>query len=274
MTQGMKMYVLDNGSQVLDKSFLVAGCANATVDNRNPDAIWQEIPIHTFLVDHPDGYILFDTACSPEWKTAWPEFIHKQSPYIVSDEQVFTNRLKQLNLAPGDISKVVMSHLHVDHAGNLHACKNAEIFVNDAELTTTMRQYTLREDLDVHVPCDIEAFLAARLAWRPVLAGEKEVQIADGVTILNLGSGHAWGMLTLRVDLRRSGTFLLVADALYMRESLGPPIRVPGIIHDSLGYVRTAKFLGAYAKKHDATILFGHDMEQFRTLRKAPEYYD
>lgn len=40
----MKMYVLDNGSQILDKSFLVAGCNVATTDNKNPQAIWQEQP--------------------------------------------------------------------------------------------------------------------------------------------------------------------------------------------------------------------------------------
>ncbi len=271
----MKMYVLDNGSQILDKSFLVAGCTSATTDNKNPDTIWQEIPIRSFLIDHPDGKIVFDTGCSPDFASKWPEFIHKQSPYRVTEEQIFLNRLAQLQVKPEDVQKVVMSHLHVDHAGNLSAFKNAEIFVNNDEFTTTLRNYVRGTDLDVHVPVDIEAFIAAKLNWRPVMPEEKEVPIAEGVTVLNLGSGHSWGMLGLRVDLKNSGTFLLVADALYLQENLGPPIKTPGIIHDSLGFVRTAKFLGDYAKKHHATILFGHDMAQFKTLKKSPaEYYD
>lgn len=271
----MKLYVLDNGSQILDKSFLVAGCTSATTDNKNPDTIWQEIPIHSFLIDHPEGYIVFDTGCSPDFETKWPEFIHKQSPYRATEDQLFLNRLAQLNVKPEQVKTVVMSHLHVDHAGNLGAFKNAEIYVNDAEFTTTVRNYVRGTDLDVHVPVDVESFIAAKLNWRLVPEEEKEVPIADGVTVLNLGSGHSWGMLALRVDLKNSGTFLIVADSLYMQENLGPPIKTPGIIHDSLGFVRTAKFLGNYAKKHNATILFGHDMAQFNTLKKAPaEYYD
>ncbi len=272
----MKMHVLDCGTQKLDKGLLVAGCPLATIDNPDPKAIWQEIPIHTFLIESADGYVLFDTACSPDWKTKWPQFMFEQSPVVaINEEHSLLNRLDQLGVKPDDIGTVVISHLHNDHAGHLRYFKKATVYVNDAELTTTLRQYCLGEGLNVHVPVDIEAFLAAGLSWRPVMADEAEVDIAPGLKILNLGSGHSWGMLTLRVDLEKSGTFLLVADALYMAENAGPPIRVPGIIHDSVGFARSAKFLVDYAKKHNATILYGHDKEQFRTLRKAPgAYYD
>jgi glyoxylase-like metal-dependent hydrolase (beta-lactamase superfamily II) len=268
------MYVFDNGYQSEDRTFMVAGSSTADVNDKNRKALWIDIPIQTFLIDHPEGCILFDTACSPHHATAWPEFINLVSPYTVTEEQTLFARLKNLGLTPNDIATVVISHLHVDHAGNLSAFKKAKIYVSDVELTTTVRNYVVGDDLDVHVPVDIEAFIAARLNWRPVMEDEKELEIAPGVTILNLGSGHSWGMLALRVDLGNSGTFLLVADALYMRENLGPPIRVPGIIHDTVGYKRTAKFLENYARKHGATILFGHDMEQFKSLRKPPEYYD
>lgn len=272
----MKMHVLDCGVQKLDKSLLVAGCTLATVDDENPDAVWQPIPIHAFLIDHPDGYILFDTAFSPHWQTKWPEFMLKQSPVVeMREEQYLLNRLKQLGVAPDDVRTVVVSHLHNDHAGNLGAFTKAKVFVNDAELTTTLRQYVLGYDLNVHLTVDIEAFIAAKLNWRPVMAHEKEVPVAPGVTILNLGSGHSWGMLTLKVELPNSGTFLLVADAIYMSDNAGPPIRVPGIIHDSVGYLRSANYLLEYAEKHNAVILYGHDIDQFKTLRKAPDaFYD
>lgn len=270
----VKMYVFDHGYQSEDKSFMVACCATASMDNKNPDSIWIDIPIQTFLIQHPGGNILFDTACSPEYKTAWPAETENVAPYTVTEEQTLFARLKSLGLTPGDISTVVMSHLHMDHAGNLAAFKKATIYVSDAEITTTVRNYVVGDDINVHVPVDIEAFIAAKLHWRPVLDRETEIGLAPGVTILNLGSGHSWGMLALRVDLANSGTFLLVADALYMRENLGPPVRVPGIIHDTIGYTRTAAFLADYAAEHDATILFGHDMDQFGTLRKPPEFYD
>ena len=61
-----KLYVLDNGRMKMDKNFMVAMHNPATVDNPNPPAEFVEFPIYTVLIDHPDGKILFDTACHPE----------------------------------------------------------------------------------------------------------------------------------------------------------------------------------------------------------------
>ena len=271
----MKLYVLDNGTEILDKSYLVAGANSATTDCKNPDILWQEIPIHTFLIDHPHGYILFDTACDPDFRKNWPAFIEKQSPYMVSEEQLLLNRLEQLHIRPEEIRTVVMSHLHVDHAGNLSAFSNAQIYVNDEEFTTTLRQYALRQDMDVHVPSDVEHFLAAGLHFRPVLKEEAFLEIAPGVRILNLGPGHSFGMLALEVRLPNSGNFLLAADAIYLRENIEPSISPPGILYDSAGYRKTVRFLTGYAREHNCRILFGHDMEQFDTLTKSTDgYYD
>lgn len=271
----MKLYVLDNGTEILDKSYLLADANKATTRSKNPETSWQKIPIHTFLIDHPDGYILFDTACDPDFKKNWPPFIELQSPYFVTEEQFLLSRLKELNIQPEDIKTVVMSHLHVDHAGNLSAFTNARIYVNDQEFTTTLRQYALRKDMDVHVPSDVEHFLDARLHWRPVLENEKVVELVPGVRIHNLGSGHSFGMLALEVNLSNSGNFLLVADAIYMRENIEPDICPPGILYDSLGYKKTVCYLKDYARQHHCQILFGHDMEQFSTLIKSTEgYYD
>jgi glyoxylase-like metal-dependent hydrolase (beta-lactamase superfamily II) len=81
-------------------------------------------------------------------------------------------------------------------------------------------------------------------------------------------------MTGLFVSLANSGNFLFSADALYRSENLGPPVRIPGLIFDSPGYVKSANFIAEYAKNTDAKIIFGHDMRQFATLKKAPEYYD
>ena len=271
----MKLYVLDNGTETLDRSYLLAGANSADTRNKNPDIIWQTIPIHTFLIDHPQGYILFDTACDPDYKKNWPPFIELQSPYSVEEDQLLLNRLLQLEIRPEEVSMVVMSHLHVDHAGNLNAFKNAQIYVNDEEFTATLRQYALGRDMDVHVPSDVEHFLNAKLNWRPVLKVEQILEIAPGVRILNLGPGHSFGMLALEVRLPNNGSFLLVSDAVYMRENIEPDICPPGILYDSLGYKRTVRYLKEYAKSNRCRILFGHDIEQFGTLITSTEgYYD
>lgn len=271
----MKFYVLDLGYEKLDKSALVAGCTNAKTYNPEPKAIWQKIPIQAYLIEHPEGYILFDTGCDPDFKTNWPAFIEEDSPYYVTEEQLLLNRLAQLNVKPEDIKYVVISHLHVDHAGGLKNFKNATVYVNDEEFTATVCNYVKGEDLNVHVPCDIEAFIQAKLKWRTVMPEEKELELVPGVTLLNFGSGHSWGMLGMKVELENTGNLLCVADSVYMKDNLYPNIRIPGIIYDSVGYVRTAKFILDYIKKNDCKLLYGHDIEQFDTLIKSQDgYYD
>lgn len=260
----------------LDDSTLIAGRRMGTEDNRNPPAFWTDIPIHTFLIDHPDGYILFDTACSPKGMTErWPEFLKQLSPYDVPEEGILANRLAQLNVRPADIKYVVMSHLHVDHGGCLELFTNSEIIVSDNEFTKTMRQYVMNDDLGVHVPADIKAWINAGLKWRPVETDEKEIELLKGVTILNLGPGHSWGMLGLLVELENSGNIILASDAIYTRENQGPPIKLSSIVYDSLGYINTIKYLTTLGKKRNAQIWCGHDKEQFATLTKSTEgFYD
>ncbi|MBQ7703001.1 MAG: N-acyl homoserine lactonase family protein, partial [Firmicutes bacterium] len=57
--------------------------------------------------------------------------------------------------------------------------------------------------------------------------------------------------------------------AIYSEEHFGPPARMAGICTDEKGYFETIEFLREYAKKHDVRILYGHDMKQFRSLKKT-----
>jgi glyoxylase-like metal-dependent hydrolase (beta-lactamase superfamily II) len=272
----IKLYVLDNGKMWQDDSLLVAGSRLGNANNKNPPVNWADIPIHTFLIEHPDGYILFDTSCHPKGMTErWPEWQRLQSPYEVPEEGLLLNRLEQLKVRPSDIKYVVISHLHVDHGGCLEYFKNSEIIVSDSEFTKTMRQYVMNEDLGVHMPLDIKEWIKAELKWRPLETAEKQVELLEGVTILNLGPGHSWGMLGLLIELEKSGNVILASDAIYTKENVGPPMRLPGIMYDSLGYGNTIKYLTDLANKRSAQIWYGHDRVQFAGLLKSPEaHYD
>ncbi len=271
----MKFYILDNGWETLDKSYFIAGANAATASDRNPVNEWIDIPIQAYLITSEYGNILFDTGCDVDWKKNWPEFIPEQSPYFVTEEQYLLNRLGQLGLEAKDIDYVIISHLHVDHAGNLYHFTDSQIFVNENELVQTLKGYATNRDLDVHVPSDIKRFIDAGLNWKTLGDEVAEYELIPGVTILNWGSGHSFGMLGMKVALKNTGNLLVAADALYCRENIEPEIKVPGILYDSLGYKRTAKKIVEYARETESKILFGHDMEQFKALKKSTEgYYD
>ncbi|SHI23943.1 Metallo-beta-lactamase superfamily protein [Sporobacter termitidis DSM 10068] len=272
----MKMYILDNGKLMLDRANIIAGNRLATVVDKHPEAEWTEIPVNTFLIDHPDGLVLFDTACDPKGMSDnWPASSKLVSPYEAPEGGYLHERLEQLKVKPEDVKYVVMSHLHTDHAGCLSLFKNAEVFVNETEFTETLKLYALREEKPAYSHSDIEAFLNAKLRWHLLDNTEKEYPLLDGLTIVNFGSGHTFGMLGLLVELPKAGNFLMVADALYTSENAGPPIKFSGLVYDSLGYVATAKFIAKYAKAHNAQVVYGHDKAQSDGMIKSTEgYYD
>jgi hypothetical protein len=97
----IKLYVLDNGKMWLDKSMLLAGYPMATVDCQSPVSEWVDIPVSTFLLDHPDGLVLFDTACDPKGMSEnWPESTKKASPYTFQEGETLPERLAQLKVRP------------------------------------------------------------------------------------------------------------------------------------------------------------------------------
>jgi glyoxylase-like metal-dependent hydrolase (beta-lactamase superfamily II) len=205
----------------------------------------------------------------------WSEENKNASPFVAAENGSVEERLRQLGLTPADVGTVVMSHLHTDHSGGLHLFKNAEVYVSDDEFTQVAKLWALGVAKPAYDRWDMGAYFGAGLNWRLVEREEQELSIAPGVTVLNFGSGHTYGLLGLLVELENPGNVLLVADAIHTKANAGPPVRSPGMVYDTLGYAATVKRIMRYAGERDARIIYGHDPEQFRELRLAPEeYYD
>lgn len=268
----MKMHVIGCGRMWLDRSGLYASQTEEKDQAGVPE--WVDIPVCTYLFEHPGGLVLYDTACDPEGMSKnWPEYNKSVSPHEAGEGEHLPERLGQLGLSPEDIRYVVMSHLHTDHAGCLKLFKNAEVFVDERELAQAAKQYALRVYQPAYIQSDIKGWLDAGLRWRTISPDEKTVQLLDGLTVLNFGPGHAYGMLGLFAELEESGNFLIVSDALYTEYNFGPPLRLPGLVTDTSGYIKTAEYIREFAARHDAKILFGHDKKQFESLIKAPDGY-
>lgn len=102
---------------------------------------------------------------------------------------------------------------------------------------------------------------------------EDNLELTEGINILNFGSGHAWGMLGLQINMPETGGIILASDAIYTAESFGPPIQPPGIIYDSLGYSNAVEKIRRIANQTNSQVWFGHDANQFKTFRKSNEGY-
>ncbi|OXM83918.1 AhlS family quorum-quenching N-acyl homoserine lactonase [Paenibacillus rigui] len=271
-----KLYVMDNGRMSMDKNWMIAMHNPATIHNPNAPTQFVEFPIYTVLIDHPEGKILFDTSCNPNSmgvEGRWTESTQQTFPWVASEECYLHNRLEQLKVRPEEIKYVIASHLHLDHAGCLEMFTNATIIVHEDELNGTLQSYARNQKEGAYIWADIDAWIKNHLQWKTVKRSEDNLELAEGIKIVNFGSGHAWGMLGLHIEMPETGGIILASDAIYTAESYGPPVKPPGIIYDSIGYRNTVEKIRTLAQRTNSQVWFGHDSEQFKQFRKSTEGY-
>jgi len=268
------MHVLDLGKLRLDKNFMVANSTVAMAKNPNPPGQLIDIPVSAFYIDHPDGTVLFDTGCHPDWagpNGRWPEGIQDIFPVIGGEDCYLPHRLEAMGLGPNQIDHVVLSHLHCDHAGCVEYFRKSNIIVHEDEFAAAALHYVKRIHTTPYVLKDVEAWMGLDLNWREVGRMDPDRDIVEGVKLLNFGAGHSYGMLGLQVSLRDHPDVILASDACYTAENFGPPMKPAGISYDSIGAARTIQRIRALADHSGAEVWFGHDIPQFESLRKADE---
>jgi glyoxylase-like metal-dependent hydrolase (beta-lactamase superfamily II) len=270
-----RLYVFDCGALYLDEQILIPGKNNVTYKNQKRPGEWALSPMTVYLVAHPKGYVLFDTGYHEDFLLSRQadQEMDRGAIFVAEEEQFLPQRLAQLNIKPEEITHVVQSHLHADHAGYLYMFKNADVYIHENEFTQTAKNYCLNKPAGgPYNFIDFERFYGAKLKWRLVEEDVKEIEILEGVKVLNFGHGHTYGNLGLHVELPNSGNFFLVSDALYTEQTIN---KLPGIVYDSLGYFKAVQFILKYAEAHNAKIIYGHNRFQMAELRKSPDaWYD
>jgi glyoxylase-like metal-dependent hydrolase (beta-lactamase superfamily II) len=212
---------------------------------------WYQCPSLAYVVEHPEGRILFDTGISPHWAEEWPAEFMGPRFSDVKTEDLLEAKLKSIGMGPEDFDIVVQGHLHMDHAGGLRLFEHAgaEIIVHEDEYRGVLN---LEEDSHFMSRADFE-FLPRK---KPTMVyGEQE--ILKGVRLISL-PGHTWGQMGMLVHLETTGWVLLASDAMHHHHTYGPP----GI--GNLASVDQAKWnnsiekIRRYAIKYQALIAPGH----------------
>ena len=163
-----------------------------------------------------------------------------------------------------DISTVICSHFDVDHAGYHDAFPYAEFVVQ-------REHYELARG-------GHPRFAAARPHWdHPALRYrlvDGDTELRDGITLLET-SGHAPGHQSVLVRLPHTGAVLLAIDAVVMQRLFNIE-RKAWPTDDDEAKLRgsTQKLLDLVRREGVALTIFGHDGQQWKTLKKSPEYYD
>jgi glyoxylase-like metal-dependent hydrolase (beta-lactamase superfamily II) len=97
------------------------------------------LPIWAWAIEHPEGVIVVDTGetarvMEPGWFPRWHPYFHTAVKFDVRPEQEIGPQLRERGIEPGDVRKVVLTHMHTDHSGGLAHFPDAEILVSRREM--------------------------------------------------------------------------------------------------------------------------------------------
>jgi N-acyl homoserine lactone hydrolase len=276
VSEQTRVYFICNGYIENDVALNVLMHNQGTADEPNKPGEWHRVPSISMLISHPQlGWILADTGSHKDAMNGyWPEAARKNSPVFRNDEDYLEARLAQVGLKPGDIDWLILTHLHLDHAGELRLFSNTKagrrVIVHEQELKQGLYE------LFVHNQTLVNAYLKPDfvgldgIKFEPVTG---DTPLADDLELLWL-PGHTAGLLGVMVHLQNSGTIIFMSDAAYVSENYGPPSRLPGILHDSVAFKASIEKVRWLERRYNAKVIFGHDLKQFQTLKHSPEFYD
>lgn len=268
-----KLFLLDLGRMHMLRSSFFGDLA----ENDPSASEMVEFPISAYLIEGPQGRILYDVGCHPDAmkpQGRWSETFQSQFPWSEGPDGEachLPNRLEQMGLGPDDINHVVLSHMHSDHAGCVEFFQKSQVIAHRNEYDVAL-EYHKRRDADcTYAWKDTEQWANQDMNWRFIEVHEKELSLTEKITLLNWGSGHSPGMLGLDVSLDDTGHVILTSDAIFTTENYGPPPRPARFHISATNAARTVEEIRNRAARLSAQVWCGHDMEQFMSLRHSTD---
>jgi N-acyl homoserine lactone hydrolase len=211
-----------------------------------------------YLIQTSDGKnILVDSGIAADYQSppGTPPHTH---------ESTVLTQLADLGLCPDDIDYLVCTHFDVDHAGYHDVFPNAELVVQREHYEVARNGHP--------------RYAAARPHWdHPALRYrllDGDTELVPGVTLL-VTSGHAPGHQSVLVRLPHTGAVVLAGDAVVLQRLFTPDRRAWPLDDDEEQLrASTRKLLDVVEREQVGLVVFGHDGDQWETLKKAPEYYE
>jgi glyoxylase-like metal-dependent hydrolase (beta-lactamase superfamily II) len=223
------------------------------------------VPVMSILVAHPRGRLLFDTGIHAQTRVdpIGRMGAERARRLVVksTDGEDVVSQLALLGLGPDDVRYVANSHLHFDHCGGNEFFPGSTFLVQKAELEAARRPGFAPgynpSPIDFDHPLDYR-----------MVDGEHDV-FGDGRVLLFPTFGHTPGHQSLRVRVGRGADVVCAADACYTRENMDRDV-LPRILWDGAIMRESLATLRRLRDRAGATLLYGHDPEQWGATPHAP----
>jgi glyoxylase-like metal-dependent hydrolase (beta-lactamase superfamily II) len=257
------IHLVDRGRIHADRAYVVDGASMASRQHPDPDHDIQEFVVWNAVIDHPEGTYLWDTGSHPDAGAGhWPAPLYEAFEHVDAADHRLADDLADAGFAIEDIDGVVMSHLHLDHAGGLHAFAGTDVpvYVHEEEIKYAYLSAKTDAGSIAYVGADFEH----DLNWHVIRGGRHA--FAQDVELLHL-PGHTPGMLGARFDLDAgAGTVLFTGDLVYDSANWAGASLTAGLLSDSRAWRESLESVRDIARRTNADVLFGHDRERFASV--------
>ena len=237
------------------------------------DREWTDpLPIYAFAIEHPEGVIVVDAGetartSEPGYFPRWHPYFHLSVRFAVAPDEEIGPQLRGLGITPGDVRRVVITHMHTDHAGGLHHFPHTEVLVSRGDLElATGRLARLRGYPSNHLPRWLDPTVV-ELSPAPYGPFPQSLPLtrAGDVTIVPL-PGHTPSHIGVAVE-DGDHTVLLAGDTSYNQE-LMLRCAVDGPSPDAAVAQLTHRRVQALAAERPTVYLVAHDPETATRLEE------
>jgi N-acyl homoserine lactone hydrolase len=176
-----------------------------------------DLPVPSFVIEHPKGLVLFDTGVNPQTAENPDQYWGRAAKFLnvrFSRNLTVDNQLREHGYNPADVKCVVVSHLHLDHAGGLALFPDAKFFIVKGELA-----HAYWPEPRLRPAFILGDILPTRgFDWQEVT--EDTDLFGDGSLQMLRTAGHTPGECSLFVRLKHSAPVVLTGDTVHIRRQL------------------------------------------------------
>jgi len=262
--QDIRLYAFSSGALTLGKGIL---------QNLAPIDPPILLPVGFYVVRHPRGNVLFDTGNNDKLisdPNYWPPALQSLKPAMTPDVAIDV-QLKKIGLTPDDITYVVVSHMHLDHGGNVGKFPKSTLVVQRDEMSNA-----LWPKAGTGGPYVLNDFVGLRDGKQRMIQLDGDLDLfGDGTLVVKRWVAHTPGSQMMTVRLRNTGLAILTGDNVYFRENVEKNIP-PNIVlaYYPTGFYTAYEWIRQQMASQKADFFTAHDPDAFKAMKKAPEYYD
>lgn len=264
----MKIHALQTGTGYVKQSFLngsiKAGGTLPFLIGLHRDSPYVEIPIYAWAIEHDGEVIVVDTGDIASAGDTWLVQFRRN----IKPEQEIEPQLAKLGIKVQDVTRVVLTHIHSDHANGVAPFLDRPIWVSEREHKSFHSLFTrVINRLTLDAP---KAFNPQPFAFLPEPISSFEFSFPltkDGNVRVVPTPGHTPGHVSV-VAINNGISTFIAGDVTYQQAALVSqttqgPSEAPDELPDTLARVL------AYTQAYPTIYLPSHDPESGNRLANA-----